>query len=89
MTIKYQIELSLDTLDADPFFTTQSPHPFAVSVGDEVDGDVVADLKRNEDVDVGSDERLVVQAIRHFLFSSDGSLPARNLRVAISRCPRK
>lgn len=87
MSIKYQVELCLNSLDADTFFTTQSPHPFCIAVGDEIAGDAIPALERNESVKLNDRQRLVVKALRHYLFTSDGSLPARNLRLMVSCDP--
>ena len=80
--IKFQIELSHGSLERDPFFMTQSPFPFAVSVGDEISGDALLGFQRALGADVKEDG-LRVTAVRHYLFSSDGTTAARNIRLAV------
>lgn len=81
----FRIELCYDSLDCDPFFTTESTHPWSIAVGDQIDGDPKSDLQRNERITLARDQRLVVVAIRHYLFANPSrKLPARNLRIAVS-----
>ena len=86
-TYSYQIEVSEGTLDNDPFFSTQSPHPFSISVGDEIAGDARVRLQNLQPltgpIRVVGPIRIVVVAVRHDLFFSTGTLPTRNLRVAV------
>ena len=89
MNLSYNLEVSLDDIQHDPFFSTQSPHPWVVSAGDEISSDVVFDYRRHTGSKLREDQRLVVTAVLHYLFKTDGTLPGRNCRIAVSVQPRE
>jgi hypothetical protein len=80
--IKFQIEICNGSLNNDPFFVTQSPFPFNVSVGDEIAGDALGQLQ-NEIGQSLEEGMLKVHAVRQYFFKSDGEMAARNLRIAV------
>ncbi len=88
MNPTYRVDLCLGSLDSEPFFSIESPHPFCVSVGDEIEGDFLERLGANEGITVSNEHRLVIRAVRHYLYGTDGSgIPGRKIRVAVALLP--